>query len=87
MFLISGQQNMTAEQQIRRNEQNELDGHVRDCADRQRTAPAPTSISASGWLLFFVLLLLLGCDDLDLALDIRADLADLRAAAHPGCRP
>ena len=28
--------------------------------------------------LFCVLLLLLGCDDLDLALDIRADLADLR---------
>ena len=72
-----GQQNMTAEQQIRRNEQNELDGHVRDGETCGKQACADKHFRER-MTLFFVLLLLLGCDDLDLALDIRADLADLR---------
>ena len=68
---------MTAEQQIRRNEQNELDGHIRNGETGDKQACADKHFRER-MTLFFVLLLLLGCDDLDLALDIRADLADLR---------
>ena len=67
---------MTAEQQIRRNEQNELDGHVRDCETGGKQACADKHFRER-MTLFFVLLLLLGCDDLRLALDARADLSDL----------
>ena len=68
---------MTAEQQIRRNEQNELDGHIRNGETGGKQACADKHFRER-MTLFFVLLLLLGCDDLDLALDIRADLTDLR---------
>ena len=69
-----GQQNVAAEQQVSRNEQHQLDGHHRNeqARSEQRRAKEHLSERMAAVLLFFFF----GRDDLDFALDIRADFAD-----------
>ena len=71
------QQNVAAEQQIRRDHQSDFDRcHRNDqTRDKERRADQHFRERVTA---FLVLLLLLGGDDLDLALDIRADFADFR---------
>ena len=68
---------MAAEQQIRRDHQNDFDRRHRNdqTRDKERRADQHFRERVTA---FLVLLLLLGGDDLDLALDIRADFADFR---------
>ena len=72
-----GQQDMAAEQQIRRDHQNDFDRRHRNdqTRDKERRADQHFRERVTA---FLILLLLLGGDDLDLALDIRADFADFR---------
>ena len=68
---------MAAEQQIRRDHQSDFDRRHRNdqTRDKERRADQHFRERVTA---FLVLLLLLGGDDLDLALDIRADFADFR---------
>ena len=66
-----------AEQQIRRDHQNDFDRRRRNDQTRNKERRADQHFRERVTA-FLVLLLLLGGDDLDLALDIRADLADFR---------